>query len=160
MILIKEIKIPPNSYLCDNAITWCVNCCYLWLQAMWIVYEICGLITGCASCCAKCHFLPFLPFSSISQPPSWKMLPVAKTPENSTFPLYSPILPAYDTKRSHFRHYRTKIREWRIRIDGAKKWICSTPRITHIAFFGNHHSLHYSKHHLPQHSKSYLLSFT
>ena len=35
-------------------------------------------------CCAKCHFHPFQFLSSISQPPSWKMLPVAKTPKNST----------------------------------------------------------------------------
>ena len=36
LILIKEIKIPP--YLCDNAITWCVN------------YGNLYYITGCVIC--------------------------------------------------------------------------------------------------------------
>ena len=83
----------------DCMITGYVNC--------WSLYDI----TSYVVCCAKCHFLPFLPASSISQPPYWKMLPVAKTPENSTLRAYRLILPAYDTKRSHFRHYRTKIRK-------------------------------------------------
>ena len=39
------------------------------------------------------------------------MLPVSKTPENSTLWAYRLSLPAYDTKRSHFLHYRTKIRK-------------------------------------------------
>ena len=90
---------------------------------MWIVVDDkTYLITCCVICCAKCHFLPFLPVSSISHPPSWKMLPVAKTPENSTLRAYHLVLPAYDTIRGHFWHYRTKIREWRIGIDGAKNW--------------------------------------
>ena len=78
------------------------------------------MITWYVVCCAKCHFLPFLPFSSITYPPSWKMLPVEKTPTNSTLRAYRFILPVYDTIRSHFRHYRTKIRKWQIKIDGAK----------------------------------------
>ena len=49
------------------------------------------LITGYVNCCAKCHFHPFLPFSSITMPRYCKILSVAKTPENSTFPLYQAI---------------------------------------------------------------------
>ena len=95
-----------------------------------------------------------MPFSSISTSfihipsPVLENAAILKTPENSTFSLYRLILPAYDTKRSHFRHYRTKIREWRIRIDGSKKLICSTLRITWYNFFGKHHLPHYSKSHL------------
>ena len=100
-------------------------------------------------CCAKCHFHPFLPFSSISQPPSWKMLPSQKTPENSTLRAFCHILPAYDTKRSHFRHCRTKIRKMQIKIDGPKNGyvVCYALHVLH--FLINNHSLHYSKHHLP-----------
>ena len=58
----KKNKNPPNSYLCDNAIAWCVSYGNL--------YDI----TGCVICCAKCQFYPFLPASSITMPPSWKML--------------------------------------------------------------------------------------
>lgn len=39
------------------------------------------------------------------------MLPVEKTPTNSTLRAYRIILPAYDTIWSHFRHYRTKNRK-------------------------------------------------
>ena len=122
------------------------------LHGVWIVVDDkTYLITWYVICCAKCQFLPFLPFSSITIPRYWKLLPVAKTPENSTLRVYRLILLAYDTIRCHFRHYRTKIRKWRIGIDSQKLY-CSTPRITHIEFF--------SKHHLPHHSKSYLLSLT
>lgn len=43
-------------------------------------YRVCDLlfddyaITGYVVCCAKCQFLPFLPFPSITMPPYWKML--------------------------------------------------------------------------------------
>lgn len=104
---------------------------------LWFVYEICGLITWYVSCCAKCQFHPFLPASSISQPPSWKMLPVAKTPENSTLRAYRLILPAYDTIRSHFLHYRTKIWKMQIKIDISK--LDSPARVTWYAFFGKHY---------------------
>lgn len=58
-----------------------------------IDYMVCNLldndtITGYVICCARRHFLPFLPFSSRTMPPSWEMLSAAKTPENSTFPLF------------------------------------------------------------------------
>ena len=96
------------------------------------------MITWYVNCCAKCNFHPFLPFSSITMPPSCKMLLMAKTPENSTLWAYSLILPAYDTKRSHFRYYRTKIRKLQIRIDGAI-FNCSTLHITCIVFFSKHH---------------------
>ena len=36
-----------------------------------------------------------------------------------------------------------KFENCRSKIDGAKKWICSTPRITHIAFFGKQPFPHY-----------------
>ena len=45
-------------------------------------------ITGYVSCCAKCQFPPFIPFSSITMPPSWKILSVEKTPTNSTLRAY------------------------------------------------------------------------
>ena len=97
-MLIRKDKIPP----CDQVV-WFVEI-YLALQVVLVVVidncMICGLITSCVicclndyaitwsvNCCAKCQFHPFLLFSSISMPPSWKMLPVTKTPENSTFPL-------------------------------------------------------------------------
>ena len=131
---------------------WFVEVC-MTLRVVWfVVIDRMRMVTSCASCCAKCHFHPFLSFSSITMPPSWKMLPSSKTPENSTLWAYRLILSAYDTIRSHFRYYRTKIRKWQIKIEGAKKWICSTSRITWCAFFG--------KHHLPSLSKSYLLPFT
>ena len=77
-ILIRKIKIPP-THICViiivmheamwivvidrmRMITWCVIC--------WSLYDI----TSYVICCAKCHFLPFLPASSITMPPSWKML--------------------------------------------------------------------------------------
>ena len=81
----KRNKNSPNSYLCANAITGYVICCWN------IVIDncmICGLITSCVICCAKCQFHTFLPASSITMPPSCKMLPVAKTPENSTLRAY------------------------------------------------------------------------
>ena len=87
----------------------------------------------------KCHFRPFLPSSSRSQPPSWKLLPVAKTPENSTLRAYRLILPAYDTIRSHFRHYRTKIRKMTDQNRRVKNQVCSTLRITCIVFFSKHY---------------------
>ena len=79
-ILIREIKIPP-THICVIII--------VMHEVMWLVVDDkTYLITCCVICCAKCHFLPFLPSSSISQPPSWKMLPVSKTPENSTLRAY------------------------------------------------------------------------
>ena len=100
------------------------NCKLLWWGKIFNAYKkdkispCDDVVTWYVICCAKCHFLPFLPFSSITMPPSWKMLEVSKTPENSTLWASLLVLPAYDTKRSHFLHYRTKIREWRIGIDG------------------------------------------
>ena len=41
-----------------------------------------------------------------------------------------------------------------------QNWICRMLRITWYAFFGKPYLLHSSKHHLPAHSKSHLLSFT
>ena len=131
-------------------------CGLLTLRVVWFV--VFCMVTCCASCCAKCQFHPFLPFSSITMPRSWKILPVSKTPENSTLWAYRLILPTYDTKRSHFLHYRTKIRKMQIRIDG-QNLICSMLRITHIAFFGKHHLPHYSKSHLlkyPYYTKYYI----
>ena len=85
LILIREIKIPP-THICVIMLLHVVLVVEIYkaLQAMWFVYEICGLITWYVSCCAKCHFPPFLPFSSITMPRYWKMLPVSKTPENNT----------------------------------------------------------------------------
>ena len=62
-------------------ITWCVICCWNIIIDNCVIWS---LITSYVICCAKCHFHPFQFLSSISQPPSWKMLPVAKTPKNST----------------------------------------------------------------------------
>ena len=42
LILIREIKIPP--YLCDNAITWCVNCCWNIVIDNCMICEFCGLL--------------------------------------------------------------------------------------------------------------------
>ena len=64
----------------DCMITGYVNC--------WSLYDI----TSYVICCAKCHLHPFLPFSSITMPPSWKMLSVQKTPENSTLQAYRLIM--------------------------------------------------------------------
>ena len=151
MIIIREIKIHP--YLYDNAITWCVNYCYLfWLQAMWIVYEICGLITwyvsccwnvtddktylitGCTICCAKCQFHPFLPFSSITMPPSWKMLPVQKTPVNSTLRAYRLIIPVFVgfPTSLHIVDQNRQVRNWKI---DSLKSIYNTRYTLHISHF-------------------------
>ena len=67
---------------CDNMhlITGYVIC--------WSLYDI----TSYVICCAKRQFPPFLPASSISQPPSWKILSVSKTPENSTLRAYLVII--------------------------------------------------------------------
>ena len=121
---------------------------------MWFDYMVCQLlfcmITCCVSCCAKCQFPPFLPFSSISQPPSWKMLPFQKTPENSTL-----------------RAYHTKMRYLSYKYLSKSCLLCQTDfldhknrsiyngryitRVTHYAIF--------CKHHLPHHSKYHLLNY-
>ena len=120
----------------------------VWLQVVWFVYEICGLITLYVSCCAKCHFLPFLPASSITMPRSWKILSVEKTPTNSTLLAYHLILPAYDTKRSHFRHYRTKIRKMADQNRRVKIWYVVRYALHISHFLVINHSLHYSKYYL------------
>ena len=93
LIFIRE-KIPPN-HICVIMLlhgVLVVGVC-MTLRAMWIVVDDkTYLITGCASCCAKYQFLPFLPFSSITMPPSWKMLLSQKTPENSTLRAYRLII--------------------------------------------------------------------
>ena len=130
----------------------------VWLQVLWFVYEICGLITWYVSCCAKCHFHPFLPFSSITKPRYCKMLPVQKTPVNSTLQAYRLVLPGYDTIRSHFRHYRTKNRKCQIRIDGSKIWYVARYTLHILHFLVNNH-LPISKHNLPHYSKYHLLNY-
>ena len=99
-------------------------------------------------CCAKCQFPPFLPSSSITMPPSWKILSVEKTPTNSTLRAYRLILPAYDTKRSHFRHYRTKIRKMQIRIDGSKNWYVARCAL-HVLYFLVNNNFPIIKHNFP-----------
>ena len=103
-------------------ITSYVICCFfVWLHVVLVVViDRMRMITWYMVCCAKCQFPPFLPFSSITMPPSWKMLTVSKTPENSTLRAYRLILPAYDTIRSHFLYYRTKFWKWQIKIDSLK----------------------------------------
>ena len=86
-------------------------------------------------CCAKCQFPPFLPASSITMPPSWKILSVDKTPTNSTLRAYHLILPVYDTIQSHFFIIEQKFENGRSKSIGQNR-ICSMLRITHIAFFG------------------------
>ena len=93
-------------------------------------------------------------------PRYWKILSVAKTPENSTLWAYRLILPAYDTIWGHFRHYRTKIRKLQIKIDGSKIVYVARYALHISHFLVNNHSLHYSKHHLPKLSKYHLLPFT
>ena len=133
MILIREIKIPPNSYLCVNSITWCASYGNLYDITGCVICCFC-MVTGYVVCCAKCQFLPFLQFSSITTPPSWKMLPVAKTPENSTLRAFCHILPAYDAIRCLFRHYRTKIRKMKDRNRRGKNWIVARCAL-HISHF-------------------------
>ena len=43
-ILISKIKIPPNSYLCDNAITWRVNYCLNIVIDYCMICELCDLL--------------------------------------------------------------------------------------------------------------------
>ena len=79
----KRNKNPPQTHICVimllhvmlvvvidrmRMITWCVICCWN------VTDDKTYLITGCTICCAKCQFHPFLPVSSITMPPSWKML--------------------------------------------------------------------------------------
>ena len=92
-------------------------------------------------------------------PRSWKILPSSKTPENSTLWVYHLILPAYDTKRSHFLHYRTKIRK-NVDQNRRVKFGYVARYALHVLYFLlNNHSLHHSKHHLLHHSKSHLLNY-
>ena len=67
LMLIKKIKFPHVMMLLHGL--WFVEI-YLALQVVLVVVidncMICGLITSSVICCAKCHFHPFLPFSSIS----------------------------------------------------------------------------------------------
>ena len=136
LILIR----PP--YLCD------------WLQAMWIGYEIYGLITWYVSCClndyaitwsviccAKCQFPPFLPFSSITMPRSWEILLSWKTPENSTFLLFRAI---YGHQNDHTVSLHIVDQNRLIRnpkIDSLKS-ICNMLRVTWYALFGRHNPIH------------------
>ena len=110
------------------------------------------LITWCVICCAKCHFHPFLPFSSITMPPSWKMLPAAKTPENSTLRAYHLILPAFVgfPTSLHIVDQNRLIRNWKI---DRSKSIYVACYVLHVSYF-------LVNNHFPHHSKSHLLSFT
>lgn len=133
MIFIRKIKIPP--YLCDNAITWCVSYGNL--------YDI----TGYVICCAKCQFPPFLPFSSITMPPPWKILPVSKTPENSTFPLFHMKM-RYLSHDYASQSYSTIIEQKFSNCINRTNTVHTRVRVTHYVIFGKHHLPHTSKHHL------------
>ena len=134
LILIREIKIPPH--ICHG-----------------IGFVVDDLITWCVVCCAKCHFHPFLPFSSITMPRYWKMLPVAKTPENSTLRAYrlimriNPILQAF-----FFRLLRSSRNFTTVSIS---QYSDTRVHITHCIIFGKPYLLlpvntiyHHSKHNL------------
>lgn len=66
-----------KTYLITGRVVCCLN---IVIDRMRMIH----MITWYVACCAKYHFHPFQFFSSITMPPSWKMLPVTKTPENST----------------------------------------------------------------------------
>ena len=108
---------------------------------------ICGLITSCASCCAKCHFHPFLPVSSITMPPSWKMLPIAKTPENSTFPLFHMKM-RYLSHDYASKSYSTTIEQNFFNCINRSNTVNTRVRVTHYIIFGKPHLLHHRKSHL------------
>ena len=60
-----------NCMICDLFMkyAWYVSCCYRQNAHDYMVRDLLFddySITGCVVCCAKCHFRPFLPFSSIS----------------------------------------------------------------------------------------------
>ena len=40
----KKNKNPPKSYLCDNVITWCVNCCLNIVIDNCMICELCDLL--------------------------------------------------------------------------------------------------------------------
>lgn len=77
-MLIREIKIP--HYAMRISYATCLITSYASLND--------DTITSYVVCCAKCHFLPFLPFSSRTMPRSWKFLAVTKTPTNSSLWAY------------------------------------------------------------------------
>ena len=109
-------------------------------------------ITWYMVCCAKCHFLPFLPFLSKTYAPSQKMLPVTKTPTNSTFHRYRLILPAFVGFPTKFFDLWSQAENFSIvSIDCST--ICSTLRITRVARFGKHNPLY----HFTYYQKSYNL---
>ena len=122
------------------------------LHGVWFVF---CMVTSCASCCAKCHFLPFLPFSSITMPRSWKMLPVQKTPKNST-------LQAYHMKMRYLSHdyaskscllHQTDFLDHKNRSIYNGRYIT---RVTYYMVFVKHH-LSNPQHHFTYYKKSYNL---
>ena len=125
-------------------------CGLLTLRVVWFVYEICELITWYVSCCAKCHFPPFLPFSSITMPPSWKILLIAKTPENSTFPLFHMKM-RYLSHDYASKSYSTIIEQNFFNCINRSNTVHTRVRVTHYMIFG--------KPYLPNYSKSHLLNY-
>ena len=121
------------------------------LCGMWFV-EIYKALHGMWFVVLNANFIHFYQLHPYPSPRPGKCCHLKKTPENSTLREYCLILPAYDTKRSHFFHYRTKIRKMADQNRRVKKMDYSTLRITWYNFF--------VKHNLPSLSKSYLLSFT
>ena len=96
------------------------------------------MITWCVNCCAKCQFHPFLPFSSITMPPSWKMLLVAKTPENSTFPLFHMKM-RYLSHDYASQSYSTIIEQNFSNCINRINTVHTRVRVTHYMIFGKHH---------------------
>ena len=120
---------------------WFFNCAKVYSNSIWfVVFDSMYVITGYVICCAKCHFLSFLPFSSITMPRYCKMLPVTKTPENSTFPLFHMKM-RYSSHNHASKSYSTIV-EWIFsNCINRTNTVNTRVHITHYALFGKHHLL-------------------
>ena len=99
-----------------------------------VVIDRMCMITWCVICCAKCHFHPFLPASSITMPPSWKLLPSLKTPVNRTLRAYRLILPAFVgfPTSLHIVDQNRLIRNWKIDKPKSIYNACYTLHVSHF----------------------------